>query len=438
MRESLRIDSPFMGAGMPKAYSRDLRERVITAVETGASRREAAERFEVSVASAVKWLQRWYQQRSAAPEAARQGSVSPVEEFAVEILDLIAQRPDLTLVETVARTAQATDQNQPQLAAGVFSTDTTSRSKKVLQAAERQRADVAQARRRWIREQGMLDPARLVFIDETAVSTNMVRLRGRAPPVSASGVIGAVPLGRWETITFVAALRHNKMVAPMVVEGAMTGEMFLAYVENCLVPTLRRNDIVVMDNFPPGPSGDRHWPGYRNSGRDTALPAEIFARPQSHRRCLTANSRHSCVKWQPRTIPSLNRAIRSFIPQLSPQECANYFRHAGYVSNMIGIRFGFTAYDLDAVEIFAKIKRAWSLPPHCASTMSRLLRCTLHFRCGSLSRPIDPVSPAGSCPLRSESGRRPALPQEMTRRATRRHRLVRDSMVLLSHFAREL
>ena len=68
MRESLRIDSPFMGAGMPKAYSRDLRERVITAVETGASRREAAERFEVSVASAVKWLQRWYQQRSAAPK----------------------------------------------------------------------------------------------------------------------------------------------------------------------------------------------------------------------------------------------------------------------------------------------------------------------------------------------------------------------------------
>jgi putative transposase len=64
-----------------------------------------------------------------------------------------------------------------------------------------------------------------LFIDETAVSTNMVRLRGRAP--RGVRVIGAVPLGRWETITFVAALRHNKMVAPMVVEGAMTGEMFL-------------------------------------------------------------------------------------------------------------------------------------------------------------------------------------------------------------------
>ena len=86
---------------MPKAYSCDLRERVITAVETGASRREAAERFEVSVASAVKWLQRWCEERTAAPKP-RGGSISPLEEFAAEILDLIAQQPDLTLVETVA------------------------------------------------------------------------------------------------------------------------------------------------------------------------------------------------------------------------------------------------------------------------------------------------------------------------------------------------
>jgi transposase len=86
---------------MPKAYSGDLRERVIEAVEAGASRREAAERFDVSVASAVKWLQRWCKTRSAAPKP-RGGSVSPLEEFASEILALIAQQPDMTLVETVA------------------------------------------------------------------------------------------------------------------------------------------------------------------------------------------------------------------------------------------------------------------------------------------------------------------------------------------------
>src|SRR5271165_5234501 len=244
MRESLRIDSPFMGAGMPKAYSRDLRERVITAVETGASRREAAERFEVSVASAVKWLQRWYQQRSAAPKP-RGGSVSPLEEFAVEILDLIAQRPDLTLEETVAELRKRRIKTSRSSLWRFFDRHNIT-LKKSLQAAERQRADVARARRRWMREQGMLDPARLLFIDETAVSTNLVRLNGRAP--RGERVVGSVPLGAWETITFVAALRHNKMTAPMVVEGAMTGEMFLAYIEQCLVPTLKRNDIVVMDN----------------------------------------------------------------------------------------------------------------------------------------------------------------------------------------------
>src|SRR6266566_10021501 len=101
MSESLCIDSPIRRLAMPKAYSGDLRERVIEAVETGASRREAAERFEVSVSSAVKWLQRWRERRSARPKP-RGGSISPLEEFAAEVLALIAERPDLTLVETVA------------------------------------------------------------------------------------------------------------------------------------------------------------------------------------------------------------------------------------------------------------------------------------------------------------------------------------------------
>ena len=179
-----------------------------------------------------------------------------------------------------------------------------------------------------MREQGTFDPARLVFIDETAVSTNLARLNGRAP--RGERVIGSVPLGTWETITFVAALRHNKMVAPMVVEGAMTGEMFLAYVENCLVPTLRRNDIVVMDNcrvhlgtgigraIETVGATLRYLPKYSPDLNPIEMPYSKF---KTFLRKVAA-----------RTIPSLNRAIRSFSPQLSPQECANYFRHAGYVS----------------------------------------------------------------------------------------------------------
>ena len=86
---------------MPQSYSGDLRERVVEAVKAGASRREAAERFEVSVSSAVKWLQRWRESRSAAPKP-RGGRISPLEEFAAVILALVAEQPDLTLVEIVA------------------------------------------------------------------------------------------------------------------------------------------------------------------------------------------------------------------------------------------------------------------------------------------------------------------------------------------------
>lgn len=174
----------------------------------------------------------------------------------------------------------------------------------------------------------MLDPARLVFIDETAVSTNMARLRGRAP--RGVRVIGTVPLGAWQTITFVAALRHNKMTAPMVLEGAMTGETFLAYIKQCLVPTLRRNDIVVMDNcrvhlvagvreaIEKAGAKLRHLPKYSPDLNPIELPYSKF---KTFMRKVAA-----------RTIPGLNRAISSFIPQLRPQECANYFRHAGYAS----------------------------------------------------------------------------------------------------------
>src|SRR6202023_582354 len=118
--------------------------------------------------------------------------------------------------------------------------------KKSLQAAERKRADVARARRRWGREQGLLDSARLVFIDETAVSTNMVRSNGWTP--RGRRLVGDVPMGHWETLTFIAGLRQTGIVAPMVIKGAMNGEAFLAYVEQCLIPTLKRRDIVVADN----------------------------------------------------------------------------------------------------------------------------------------------------------------------------------------------
>jgi transposase len=99
-----------------------------------------------------------------------------------------------------------------------------------------------------MRQQGTFDPARLVFIDETWTSTSMVRLRGRCR--RGERLIGYAPQGHWKTITFVAGLRQRGMVAPFVIEGAINEPMFLAYVKQCLVPTLKRGDIVVIDNLP--------------------------------------------------------------------------------------------------------------------------------------------------------------------------------------------
>jgi len=87
-----------------------------------------------------------------------------------------------------------------------------------------------------------------VFIDETCTNTAMVRLRGRA--VRGERLVDYAPHGAWKTVTFVGALRQRGMTAPFVIEGAMNGPMFLAYVKQCLVPTLRRGDTVLMDNLP--------------------------------------------------------------------------------------------------------------------------------------------------------------------------------------------
>jgi DDE superfamily endonuclease len=87
-----------------------------------------------------------------------------------------------------------------------------------------------------------------VFIDETAITTNMVRLNGWSP--RGKRCVSDVPMGRWETVTFIAGLRQTGVVAPMLIKGAMNGEAFLAYIEQCLVPTLKRRDTVVIDNVP--------------------------------------------------------------------------------------------------------------------------------------------------------------------------------------------
>jgi transposase len=178
-----------------------------------------------------------------------------------------------------------------------------------------------------MRQQGMFDPARLIFIDETWTSTSMVRLHGRCP--RGERLIGYAPQGHRKIITLVAGLRQRAMVAPFVLEGAINGPMFLAYVKQYVVPILKRGDTVLMD----------HLPAHKVAGVREAIEAvgatllylpsyspdlnpiePAFSKFKAHLR-----------KAAERTIPRLLRRIGRVVNSFSPQECRNFFRHAGYV-----------------------------------------------------------------------------------------------------------
>lgn len=185
---------------------------------------------------------------------------------------------------------------------------------------------MARLRRRWIREQGLLDSSRLVFLDETSVNTNMTRLCGRGP--RGERVIGRVPFAAWKTLTFVAALRCDAMTAPMVIKGAMNGETFVAYVEQCLAPTLGRGDIVIMDNVPA-----HKVDGVREAIE--AVGATLCYLPPYSPDLNPIELSFSALKaflrkFAERTEDALCRRIGRFVRQLQPEACANFFTHDGY------------------------------------------------------------------------------------------------------------
>lgn len=200
--------------------------------------------------------------------------------------------------------------------------------KKSLCAAERHRADVARARRRWIRQQGFLDTTRLVFIDETAINTNMVRARGRCP--RGERLVSHVPQGEWKTITFIAGLRHNRMTAPMVIEGAMNGPAFVAYIEQCLGPTLRRGDTVAMDNCRVHKVAGVKEAIERRGAILEYLPA--YSPDLNPIELSFSKFKAYLRKFSEQTVGALCRRAGAFLPTLSRVECRNYFRHSGYVS----------------------------------------------------------------------------------------------------------
>jgi transposase len=204
-----------------------------------------------------------------------------------------------------------------------------SASKKSLQAAEQMRADVAAARAWWKAAQAALDPERLVFVDETGANTKMVRTRGRAP--RGQRLIGREPWGHWKTTTFTAGLRRDGLVAPYVLDGPMNGEAFLVYVDKILVPELQPGDIVVMDNLA----------AHKVQGVRTRIEAAgawlLYLPPYSPDlnpiEMAFAKLKALLRGADERSVEALWDRIGLLLNAFSPEECANYLKHAGYASS---------------------------------------------------------------------------------------------------------
>lgn len=181
-------------------------------------------------------------------------------------------------------------------------------------------------REEWFDAQLELDPERLVFIDETGLSTKMARLRGRS--LLGERCRSAVPHGHWKTTTFTGALRLSGMTAPMVLDGAMNGVAFRAYVEQVLVPTLVPGDIVVMDNLPV----------HKADGIREAIEAancELLYLPPYSPDFNPIENAFSKLKAllrakAERSVDGLWNTVGDLIKLFEPQQCANYFAAAGY------------------------------------------------------------------------------------------------------------
>jgi len=193
-------------------------------------------------------------------------------------------------------------------------------------AAEQGRPDVARRRAQWARYRNRIDPSRLVFIDETWTKTNMAPLRGWA--ARGQRIMARVPHGHWQTMTFLAALRHDRIEAPWLIDGPINGERFRLYVEQCLVPTLRPGDIVIMDNL-----GSHKGKAVRRAIR--AASARLFFLPKyspdlNPIEQFFAKLKHWLRKAAQRSADAVCDAIGHVLDTVTPAECANYFANAGY------------------------------------------------------------------------------------------------------------
>jgi transposase len=314
-----------------QAYGPDLRARVLAALDAGATVREAAARFAVSPSYCAK-------------VRLRRGATGEVEARPQRG----GHRPRLLAPHEAALRARLDEDRDATLAGlrawlrrehGVSASIGTvwaslarmglTHKKKRFRAAEQDRPDVAEARAAWAGMMPGLDPARLVFLDETWASTRMARTNGWAP--RGERLVAAVPHGRWRVTTFVGALRPQGFTAPAVIDGAMDGPTFLAYVRQFLAPTLATGDVLVLDNLNVHKvAGVREAIEARGA---TLLYLPPYSPDLNPIELAFSKLKRLLRSAAERTAEGLWTTIGALLGRFGPDECAAYFRHCGYAQS---------------------------------------------------------------------------------------------------------
>jgi transposase len=306
-----------------RPLSNDLRERIVAAVDRReGSRRQIAARFAVDVSCITRLLQLRRRTGSIDPRPHGGGRPPALDRDGLERLRrLVAQRPDATL-----------QQLRQELGVGgsimiVFRALKRlgiTRKKKTGHADERDRPDVQRKREAFRGEVEAIEPRRLVFVDETGVTTAMTPAYGRAP--RGERVVGKAPAS-WESVTVIAAVGLDGVRAPLAVPGSSDAATFLTYVEEVLAPALRPGDVVVFDNL-----ASHFAPGVAEViGRAgaTVLPLPPYSPDYTPIEEMFSKVKEFLRRVAARARGALYDAIGEALRQVTPQDILGWFRHAG-------------------------------------------------------------------------------------------------------------
>src|SRR3984885_11150010 len=288
---------------MPKPYSLDLRERVVSYVEAGHSRRAAAAHFRVSPSFVINLMTAFRERGAVAPKALGGWRHSKLDPHRVFILRRVAEKDDISMPELAGELQAASGVKADPASLSRWLIRNGLSFKKSLQASECDRPDVRQARQAWKAERQPkmgTEPHRLVFIDETGTNTKMTRAHGRCG--RGERLRSKAPFGHWKTQTFVAGLRCGALTAPWVIDAPIDRAIFETYVRTQLVPPLQEGIASSWTICPPTKARPPNKPSASEAlGFCFCRPTAPTSIPS---KWPSPNSRRICAPWP--CAPSTN------------------------------------------------------------------------------------------------------------------------------------